>query len=213
MQSRFEQSRINQLTSAYAPNDPPRQRLDFGDLLSLIWRLDRSAGQGGRERYYRQSVRATLSGLGLLTHPFGKLVESAKPGEIYQQIPNLPYRTGGRLVDAQDRRAAISQLMTLREDTLRIGAYQESWLGGFPGSGIVDDELRERVFAVLISALPGQFSNFGRLLLVLDIVLANLVVGLDNMPEVDLKTLVSDHGYPDPADARVHREYATTSEK
>mgnify|MGYP001217520205 CR=1 FL=1 len=209
MQSRFEQSRINQLTSAYAPNDAPRQPLDFGDLLSLIWRLDRCAGHVGRERYYRQCVRATLSGLNLGGHPFGRLVENGKPGELYQQIPNLPYRMGGRLVDAQDRKAAIGQLMTLRDDTLRIGAYQESWTGGFPGSGIVDDELRERVFAVLISALQGQFSNFGRLLLVLDIVLANLVLGLDNMPEIDLKLLISDHGYPDPADPRVHREYVS----
>ena len=44
MQSRFEQARINQLISSYAPNDPPRLVLDFGDMLSLVWRLDKSAG-------------------------------------------------------------------------------------------------------------------------------------------------------------------------
>lgn len=209
MQSRFEQSRISQLISPYAPNDPPRLLLDFGDLLSLLWRLDRNAGTN-RERYYRQCVRALLSGLNLVTHPLCRVIDTSQSGELYRQIPNLPYRIGTRLVDAQDRKAAIAQLMTLRDDTLRLGTYHESWVGGFPGSGIQDEELRERVFAVELNALQGQFSHFGRLLLVLDIVLANLVIGFDATPEIDLKTLVADHGYPDPSDPRIHREYVAT---
>ncbi len=208
MQSRFEQARINQLISSYAPNDPPRLVLDFGDMLSLVWRLDKSAGQGNRERYYRQCVRSVSSGLELSAHPLCRLIDLTAAGEIYQQIPNLPYRAGKRLVDAQDRKGAIAQLMHLRDDTLRIGTYQEGWGGAFPGSGILDTETRERVFAVLLNALQGQYSNFGRLLLVLDIVLANLMLGFDAMPEIPLQTLVADHGYPDPADPRIHRDYA-----
>lgn len=208
MQSRFEQSRINQLISAYAPNDPPRLLLDYGDLLSLLWRLDKSAGIPNRERYYRLCARALLNGLQLTAHPMCRLMDMSKPGEVYAQLSNLPYRMGTRLVDAQDRKAAIAQLLALRDDTLSIGTSSEGWAGSFPGSGIVDDELRERVFAVLLSALQGQFSHFGRLLLVVDIVLANLMLGFDATPEISLKSLVDDHGYPDPSDPRVHRDYA-----
>ncbi|MBE2269333.1 MAG: hypothetical protein IAE80_13955 [Anaerolinea sp.] len=213
MQSRFEQARISQLISPYSPDDPPRLALDFGDLLSLLWRLDRSAGQTNRERYYRQCVRALLSALGLSAHPVARLIDGCAPGEVCRQLTNLPYRTGKHAVDAQDLKAAIAQLMTLRDDTLRIGTYQEAWTSAFPGSGIVDTELRERVFAVMFTALQGQFANFGRLLLVVDIVLANLIVGFDNAPEIDLPKLVADHGYPDPADPRVHKEYATPSKE
>jgi hypothetical protein len=209
MQSRFEQARISQLISPYAPNDPPRLLLDFGDLLSLTWRLDKNAGTP-RERYYRHALRALLSGLQLTGHPICRLLDLSNPGELYQQLANLPYRMGMLLVDAPDRKAAIAQLLTLRDDTLRLGTYQEGWIGGYPGSGILDQELRERVFAVELSALQGQFSHFGRLLLVLDIVLANLLIGFDATPEIDLKTLVADHGYPDPSDPRIHREYAAS---
>ncbi len=213
MQSRFEQARINQLISPYSPDDPPRLSLDFGDLLSLLWRLDHCAGQANRERYYRQAVRGLLSALNLNAQPVARLIDGSAPGDVCRQIANLPYRTGKRAVDAQDLKAAIAQLMTLRDDTLRIGTYQEAWRSTFPGSGIVDTELRERVFAVMFTALQGQFGNFGRLLLVVDIVLANLIVGFDDMPEVDLPTLVADHGYPDPADPRVHKDYTTPSKE
>lgn len=207
MQSRFEQSRITQLLSAYAPDDPPRLPLDFGDLLSLMWRLDRAAGNAARERYYRQCVRALISGFGLQAHPFCRLIESTDTGDLYRQIPNLAYRSGARLIDAQDRKAALAQLITLRDDTLRLGTYQEGWKGAFPGSGIQEGELRERVFAVLLTALQGQYANFARLLLVVDIVLGNLILGFDTVPEIPLLSLVDDHGYPNPADPRVHRAY------
>lgn len=211
MQSRSEQVRISQLISTYSPDDPPRTPLDFGDFLSLAWRLDRSAGQPNREKYYRQCLRALGDGLGLTGHSLCRLIESSEPGQIYRQIPNLPYRTGERFVDAQDRKAAIAQLLALRDDTLRIGTYQEAWGGGFPGSGILENELRERVFAVLFTALQGQYSNFGRLLLVVDIVLTNLLLGFENPPEVTLITLVADCNYPDPADPRVRQLFTAAS--
>lgn len=208
MQSRFEQARINQLTSIYSPDDPPRLPLDFGDYLSLLWRLDSSGEFPNRERYYRQCVQALGLALGFKAHPLFRMVEMTPAGQIYDQLPNLPYRGGGRHVDAKDRKAALAQLICLRVDTLRIGTYNERWGSGWPGSGLLDDELRERVFAVLFTALQGQFSNFGRLLLVIDIVIGNLILGLEAAPEVQLAQLTADYGFPDPRDERVRRDFA-----
>src|SRR5256885_525433 len=144
-QSRFEQTRINQLISLYSPDDPPRLALDFGDYLSLVWRLDTSAGFPGRERYYRLCAQALCNALNIKAHPISRMVETTPAGQIYAQLPNLPYRSGNRFVDAKDRKAALTQLISLRGDTLRIGTYNEGWDGGWPGGGILDNELRERV--------------------------------------------------------------------
>ncbi len=206
MQSRSEQVRITQLLSLYSPDDSPRLALDFGDYLSLLWRLDQATET--HERYYRQCVQALGSALGLKSHPIYRMVELTPVGQIYTQLPNLPYRSGTRFVDAQDRKAALSQLICLRSDTLRIGTYSEGWNGSWPGGGILDNELRERVFAVLFTALQGQYTNFGRLLLVVDIVIANLLFGFDEPPEVQMTQLIADYGYPDPREERVRREFA-----
>ena len=210
--SRFEQTRINQLISLYSPDDPPRLPLDFGDYLSLIWRLDTSAAFPGRERYYRQCAQALCDALNLRAHPISRMVETTPAGQIYAQLPNLPYRSSSRFVDAQDRKAALTQLMSLRGDTLRIGTYNEAWDGGWPGGGILDNELRERVFAVLFTALQGQYTNFGRLLLVIDIVIANLIFGLEDPPEVQLSDMITNYNYPDPRDERIRREFNLVSE-
>jgi hypothetical protein len=207
MQSRFEQTRINQLISLYSPDDAPRVPLDFGDYLSLIWRLDGCAPLPNRERYYRQCVQALGTALGLKNHAIYRLVEHTATGQIYSQLPNLPYRSANRFVDAKDRKAALGQLMELRGDTLRVGTYSDNWAGGWPGSGILDNDLRERVFAVLFTALQGQYSNFGRLLLVIDIVIANVIFGFDDPPEIPFNVLTTEFGYPDPRDERVRRDF------
>ncbi|MDX2163670.1 MAG: hypothetical protein SF162_20305 [bacterium] len=204
--SRFEQARIQQLTGLYSPDAPPRLPLDFGDYLSLLWRIDRHADQPGRVRYYRRAA-AALAGALAVPAPVLRLVEPAPPGEVCRALANVPYRSGERLIDAQDRKAAISQLIHIRDDTLRIGTYQEGWTSSYPGSGILHTELRERVFAVLFTALQGQYSNFGRLLLVTDIVLADLLVGMDTAPEFPLTQLIDEFDYPDPADPRVKKEF------
>ncbi len=206
--SRFEQARITQLTSLYSPDDPPRLPLDFGDYLSLLWRIDNSGTQPNRERYYRQCVQALGAALGLRAHPLYRLVEITPTGQLYDQLPNVPYRSSNRFVDAKDRKDALAQLINLRCDTLRVGTYNETWVGGWPGSGLNDNELRERVFAVLFTALQGQFANFGRLLLVVDIVIGNLLIGFDDSPEVALAQLTGEFGYPDPRDERIRREFA-----
>ncbi|MCS7071069.1 MAG: hypothetical protein NZM00_06160 [Anaerolinea sp.] len=204
--TRFEQARITQLIGPYSPTEPPRLTLDFGDYLSLLWRLDQCATLPLRARYYRTCALALAAGLNFRTHPLARLVELTLPGEIYAQIPNLPYRVG-RLVDAHDRKAAIQQLIALRQDVLRLGTYPETWVSGYPGSGIIDAEVRERVFAVLFTALQGQFGNFARLLFVIDIVLGNLLLGYDVSAEIALPDLVSRFGYPDPADPQVRKDF------
>jgi hypothetical protein len=205
--SRFEQTRIQQLTSPYAPDAPPRLPLDFGDYLSLLWRIDRSADLPRRARYYRQCAAALGDALNLPLTML-RLVENSTPGAITDALSNLPYR-GERLLDAPDRKAAIAQLTQLRDDTLRIGTYQESWSTSYPGSGIIDAELRERTFAILFTALQGQYSNFGRLLLVVDIVLSDLLLGIDaDASEHALHNLIGEYGYPNPNDPRVKKEYA-----
>jgi hypothetical protein len=203
----FEQARIHQLLSTYSPDAPPRLLLDFGDYLSLIWRLDRSAEHAGKSRYYRHCTRALGDGLGLQNRSVYRLVEYTAPGELYRQMPNAPYRGTNRLVDAQDRKAAIAQLIQLRDDVMRVGTSQETWGKSWPGSGITDPEVRERVFAVLFTALQGQFTNFSRLLLVTDIVLANLLLGFEPQREASLQQLVDQYGYPDPIDNRVRQEF------
>jgi hypothetical protein len=208
MQTRFEQTRISQLIGLYSPEDPPRLAMDFGDYMSLLWRVDISAGIPNRERYYRQCAQALGEALGLKKQPISRLVQSTQAGQIYSQLPNLPYRSGsGGFVDAKDRKAALTQLITMREDTLRMGTYNETWLGGWPGDGIQDNELRERVFAVMFTALQGQYTNFARLLLVIDIVIANLLFGFDELPEVQFGQLTSEYHYPDPRDPRVRRDF------
>ncbi len=207
MSNRIERTRISQLTSTYGPDEPPRLALDFGDYLSLVWRLDKHANEPARVRYYRRCALALAEGLGLKGRSIFRLVELTPPGQLYQQLPNVPYRGTNRLVDAQDRKAAIAQLAQLRLDILRIGTYQDQWPVSWPGSGIIDTELRERVFAVLFTALQGQFENFGRLLLVVDIVLSDLLLGMHQMREISLPELVANFGYPDFADSKVRAAF------
>lgn len=208
MQSRFEQTRITQLTSTYGPDEAPRLPLDFGDFLSILWRLDQHASQPARVKYYRQCAGALAAALNIRQRTIYRLVENTAPGELYKQLPYAPFRGTTRLIDANDRKAAIAQLVELRHDVLRIGTYQDQWPVGWPGSGIIDTELRERVFAVLFTALQGQFGNFGRLLLVVDIVLSDLLLGIhQENREFSLHQLVADFQYPDPNDSRVRWAY------
>ena len=95
------------------------------------------------------------------------------------------------------------RLVRLRGDVLSIGAYQYEWLVGWPGSGILDNELRERVFAILFTALRGQYLYLGRLLMVVDIVLQELLLGTRQVNELSLGTLIERFGYPDPEDPAV----------
>ncbi len=203
IESRFEQTRINQLTSTYGPDKSPRLPLDFGDYLSILWRLDQSTNQPARVEYYRRCAQALGEALDINHLRMFRLIENTPPGQVYEQLPNVPYRGTSRLIDAHDRKAAIRQLITLRNDVLRIGTYQDQWPVSWPGSGIVDTELRERVFAVLFTALQGQFGTFGRLLLVIDIVLSDLLLGYNDIREVKLAELIQNFKYPNPADSKV----------
>lgn len=208
---RTDRVRINQLTSTYGPDEPPRVPLDFGDYLSLLWRLDKHADEPGKVRYYRRCALALAEGLGMKHRSLFRLVELTPPGQLYQQLPNAPYRSTNRLVDAQDRKAAISQLTQLRLDILRVGTYHDQWPVSWPGSGILDTDLRERVFAVLFTALQGQYENFGRLLLVVDIVLGDLLLGTHQMSEISLHELIKKYNYPNFSDSRVRSAYYATA--
>jgi hypothetical protein len=207
MHNQRDQTRINQLTSTYGPDEPPRLPLDFGDYLSLLWRIDLHAAEPNKVKYYRRCALALAAGLDMQGRSIFRLVEVTPPGELYRQLPNAPYRGTARLIDASDRKAAINQLTQLRADVLKIGTYQDHWPVSWPGSGIVDAELRERVFAVLFTALQGQFSSFGRLLLVVDIVLSDLLLGIQPAKELSLDQLIAEHHYPNPNDSRVRWEF------
>lgn len=203
-----ERSRIQQLTSTYGPDEPPRLPMDFGDFLSLLWRLDKHAEDPARVKYYRRCALSLAEGLGLKARSLYKLVEQTTPGQLYQQLPNAPYRGTSRLLDAQDRKAAIRQLAQLRLDVLRIGTYHDQWPVSWPGSGIMDVELRERVFAVLFTALQGQYENFGRLLLVVDIVLGDLLIGIQqDAKEIGLHRLIVEYGYPNFQDTKTKASF------
>ena len=203
-----DQARIHQLVSTYGPGESPRLVLDFGDYLSLLWRLDQCVGMPGRARYYRRCAQSLGDGLGFRGRSLFRLVELTEPGHVYEQLPNAPYRGTIMLVDALDRKAAIRQLAQMRSDILRIGSTHQQWeRARWPGSGILDTEVRERVFAVLFTAFQGQFNSFGRLLLVLDIVLSNLLLGFDPLDEISLQALIADFRYPNPADEQTRKEY------
>jgi hypothetical protein len=146
--------------------------------------------------------------LGLAEREIGRLARATPPGGIYDALENIPYRLADRTVDAADRRLAIRQLLRLRGDVLQIGIYDQHWDGTWPGSGIIDDDLRDRVFAVLFAALPGQFPSFARLLLVIDIVLQELLTGARKGPSILLFALVREYEYPDPASAEIKALYA-----
>ncbi len=195
--------RVNQLTSPYSPLTPPQLPLDFSDFLSLVWRVDRHADQPHLVAYYLRCLDALARALGFHRKGLGRLLTSTPPGSLCRSLSNVPFRETGRLVDASSRKAAIDQLVRLRGDVVAIGAYQYDWLVGWPGSGIADDELRERVFATLFTALRGQYQYFGRLLLVMDIVLQELLLGTRGVNEFSLGTLIERFGYPDPEDPAV----------
>ncbi|MBN8619038.1 MAG: hypothetical protein J0L63_09030 [Anaerolineae bacterium] len=211
MPSPAERTRISQLTSTYSPDEPPRLPMDFGDLLSLMWRVDKHADDSAKVRYYRKCALALVEGLGLSGRSLSRLIEMTTPGQLYQQLPNAPYRGTSRLVDAQDRKAAIGQLAQLRLDVLRIGTYHDQWPVSWPGSGIMDTELRDRVFAVLFTALQGQYENFGRLLLVVDIVLGDLLVGIEHNREISLHRLIAEFNYPNFADPKVRAAFYSST--
>jgi hypothetical protein len=206
-QGKIQKTRIAQLTSTYGPDEPPRLALDFGDYLSLLWRLDKHADQPSKVRYYRQCALALAQGLNIHGRSVFRLIETTEPGHLYRMLPNAPYRGTSRLVDANDRKAAIAQLALLRADILRIGTYHDQWPVSWPGSGIIDTELRERVFAVLFTALQGQYENFGRMLLVVDIVLADLLLGIQPQRELNLHQLITEFGYPNFTDRAVRALY------
>ena len=205
--NRNDDDRIRQLTSPYDPFAPPQLPLEFGDYLSIVWRIDRHADQPHLESYYRQCERALARAFGFERHSLGRMVRATPAGKLYAQLSNVPFQATGRLSDAAGRKAAIQQLAALRSDVLAIGAYQHDWVVGWPGSSILDLELRERVYATLFTALRSQYAHFGRLLLVMDIVLEELLLGTRGSQEISLGTLIDRYGYPDPEDSAVRRLY------
>ena len=204
-----DQDRISQLTSPYSPFNPPQLPLDFGDYLSLLWRVDRHAVHLTLAQYYSECARALAKALQFESKMLGRLVKTTEPGDVYLSLSNIPFREPERLPDAAARKAAIHQLVLLRSDVLAIGAYQHDWVVGWPGSGVVDDELRERIFATLFTALRSQYSHFGRLLLVIDIVLQELLLGTRAMDEFSLGVLIDRYGYPDPESSTVRELYVS----
>ena len=202
-----DDGRIYQLTSPYSPQSPPQLPLDFSDYLSLLWRMDRSASQANLVRYYMQCSRALARALQFDHKSLGRMVKTTGAGNLYQELSNVPFRDTRRLLDASARKAAIQQLVRLRSDVLSIGAYQHEWVVGWPGSGVLDAELRERIFATLFTALRGQYGHFGRLLLVIDIVLQELLLGTRVLAEFSLGILIDQYGYPDPEDPAVRALY------
>lgn len=201
--NRSDEDRINQLTSPYSPFQPPQLPLDFSDFLSLTWRADHCVGQPNRLRYYLACMRAMISAIGMEERALGRVLRTTEPGQFYATLSNVPFRDGERLMDASARKSAIDQLVRLRADVLSIGTYPHDWVVGWPGSGVSDTELRDRIFATLFTALRSQYAHFGRLLLVIDIVLQELLLGMREMTEVSLGTLIDQHGYPDPEDRLV----------
>ena len=71
----FEQARIQQLISPYSPDEPPPLLLDFGDYLSLLWRLDSCVGLPNRARYYRRCAQTLANGLNFRGRSLFRLVE------------------------------------------------------------------------------------------------------------------------------------------
>ncbi|MBZ0278297.1 MAG: hypothetical protein K8I60_19270 [Anaerolineae bacterium] len=211
MPTRMERTRISQLTSTYSPDEPPRLPMDFGDYLSLLWRLDKHAAEPIKVKYYRRCAQSLAAGLNIQDRQVIKLMELTPPGQLYDQLPNVPYRSQNRLLDAHDRKAAIAQLTQLRLDILRVGTYHDNWPVSWPGSGIIDNDMRERVFAVLFTALQGQYENFGRLLLVIDIVLGELLLGIREMIEINVTELINKNGYPNFNDNKVRALYYSES--
>ncbi|NLF78869.1 MAG: hypothetical protein GX573_24515 [Chloroflexi bacterium] len=202
-----DDGRITQLTSPYSPHSPPQLPLDFSDYLSLLWRIDRAASQPGQVRYYTQCARALARAFQFDQRSLGRMVKTTEPGYVCEALSNVPFRDTGRLMDASARKSAIQQLVRLRSDVLSIGAYQHDWVVGWPGSGVIDAELRERIFATLFTALRGQYSHFGRLLLVIDIVLQELLLGTRIFSDFSLGILIDQYGYPDPEDPAVRALY------
>ena len=202
-----DDDRIRQLTSAYSPTAPPQLPLDFGDYLSILWRIDRHADQPHLETYYRHCERALARAFSFERRSLGRMVRTTPAGQLYAQLSNVPFQATSRLGDAAGRKAAIHQLAALRSDVLAIGSYQHDWVVGWPGSGILDLELRERVYATLFTALRSQYAHFSRLLLVLDIVLGELLLGTRDSQEISLGTLIDRYDYPDPEDPAVRRLY------
>lgn len=207
MMNRSDLSRVEQLSSPYSPFNPPQLPLEFGDFLSLLWRADLYAGRPALADYYMHCAWATAQALLIDSSALGRMLRTTPPGQIYRSLGNVPFRQTGRLTDASARKAAVEQLARLRADVLSIGAYQHDWVIGWPGSGISDPELRERVFATLFTALRGQYSHFGRLLLVIDIVLQELLIGTRTLSEISLGSLIDRYGFPDPEDENVRAMY------
>lgn len=205
--NRNEDVRIVQITSPYDPYHPPQLPLDFSDYLSLVWRLDQSAEQPHLVEYYRQCTRAIARSFGFDDRPLGRAIRTAEPGMLYEALSNVPFRETMRMVDAAARKDAIRQLAKMRANVVSLGAYQHEWVVGWPGSGVLDAELRERIFATYFTALRGQYAYLGRLLLVIDIVLQELLLGTRAVKEVSLGTLIDRYGYPDPEDPRVRALY------
>jgi hypothetical protein len=183
--------------------------LTFGDYLSILWRIDRSTALPNRETYYRQCATAIARGLDFEGRSIHRLARLTAAGAICITLENAPYRATNMLIDAQDRRAAIRQLIDLRTHILTMAAYREAWTLGWPGSRLSDTELRERLFAVFFTAFNGQFHHFSRLILVADIVLQELMLGDRQVREISLIRLIKEYDYPEPDSAKVREQYGS----
>jgi hypothetical protein len=193
-----DQQRILQLVSAYSPASPPQLALGFGDYLSLLWCIDNAAGEPGRVTYYRRCADAVVRSMNLEHSSISRVVQNTPAGSIYVSLENVPYRGTARFVDAPDRRVAIRQLLSLRAHIVGMGTDRQGWTRGWPGSRLSDVELRERLFSVFFTAFDSQFSHFSRLILVIDIVLQEILIGSRQPYETSLISLIKNFGYPDP---------------
>jgi hypothetical protein len=181
--------------------------MTFADFLSLLWRLDAAGGDPKREAYYRQCADAVARGLAFESRSLYRMLINTQAGEICRSLQNAPYRGTARLVDAQDRRDAIRQLVDLRGQILTMAAYRDRWTLGWPGSRMTDVELRERLFAVFFTAFDSQFAHFSRMLFVVDIVLQELLLGDRVERQISLIRLIKEFGYPDPSSSAVRAQF------
>jgi hypothetical protein len=202
-----DQQRVTQLLSPYSPATPPKLAMTFADFLSLLWRLDAAGGDPKREAYYRQCADSVARGLAFENRSLYRMLINTPAGEICRSLQNAPYRGTARLVDAQDRRDAIRQLVDLRGQILTMAAYRDRWTLGWPGSRMTDVELRERLFAVFFTAFDSQFAHFSRMLFVVDIVLQELLLGDRVERQISLIRLIKEFGYPDPSSSAVRAQF------
>ncbi len=188
-----------QLRSNYIYN-PQWVPMDFGDLLSLLWRYDRSleAGDVDLAAYYRAAWEALLKALAIDETDLGDWLLRAE-GTIMPSLPAFVERQAPFSEDLLARAETVTHLFELREALLTFGADQTDLVCAPDiADRLQSQTLRQLINALFCEQLPAHIDRLLEMFVSIDELLHVLLLPWHPHQQQTLPLLVANYGFPDP---------------